>query len=188
MKLRNLLSALLAASALSTAAMAADTQTGLSAKDAAGTTQTLCAFTSTSGATQLLNCAGLYAKDTNGVWQPVGPSAPVPVTVTVPAGATVVSGSASTTSTTPTTIIPAVSSQKAHITSGQCWNSSTTQNTVTFNDTATTSLLVPPGGTVPLLLQPGTYLIGATNTALQMTQGTPAQTTIACNLQGYNQQ
>lgn len=184
MKLLRLLP-LLAALFWGSAAFAADPNTGLSVTTGSGTT--LCAFTGTGTITQIYTCTVPIVQNASGVGAVVSTANPMPVTSGVPAGATVVSGSASTTSTTPATIIAAVSSQKAHITSGQCWNNSTTQNTVTFNDTANTSLLVPPGGTVPLLLQPGTYLIGATNTALQMTQGTPAQTTVACSLQGYNQ-
>jgi hypothetical protein len=93
-------------------------------------------------------------------------------------------GSADSTVTTPVTIIPLSATQKIYITDWECSNTAATQATLTFNDSATTKIIVPAGGGNNKSL--GTPLVtSAINTAFTFTQIAPAQTTVTCAAQGY---
>jgi hypothetical protein len=94
-----------------------------------------------------------------------------------------VRGSVTVTNAASTILAAPGASLNLYVTAAQCTNSSATGVTLTFNDSASTILYVPPGGGFGFTF-PTPLVSNATNTAFTAT-GDTTQTTVKCAAQGY---
>ncbi len=163
-------------------ALAADPQTGVAVTVGSGTT--LCGFVNGG---QTYTCSIPMIQNASGVGAPVSPTNPMPVSSTpgIPSGATAIQGSGSTTGSGALTLLADPGAGVVNtILAVQCWNSSSTTITATFNDAASTQIIVPQTFGNNITFPPGSPLTVAAHTAFTVTPSAGV-TTFGCATQGY---